>query len=106
MPRFIVKLEIISRYPENHTQTIPLLFVHGAFMGAWVWEEYILPYMAQHGYEAHAVSLRGHGQSEGRERLTGFGLDEYVEDIEQAVEKIGSSPVLIGHSMGGAVVQP
>jgi pimeloyl-ACP methyl ester carboxylesterase len=100
-----VKLEIISRYPENHTGTPPLLFVHGAFMGAWVWEENILPYMARHGYEAHAVSFRGHGQSEGRERLDRFGLDDYVEDLEQAVEKIGSSPVLIGHSMGGAVVQ-
>jgi non-heme chloroperoxidase len=32
-------------------------------------------------------------------------LDDYVEDVEKAVEKIGSSPVLIGHSMGGAVVQ-
>jgi pimeloyl-ACP methyl ester carboxylesterase len=101
----IVKLEIISRYPENRTRATPLLFVHGAFMGAWVWAETVLPSMAQHGYEAHAVSLRGHGQSEGRERLSGFGLDDYVEDIEQAVGLIGSSPVLVGHSMGGAVVQ-
>jgi pimeloyl-ACP methyl ester carboxylesterase len=56
-------------------------------MGAWMWAEYVLPYMAQHGYEAHAVSFRGHGQSEGRERLSAFGLDDYVEDIEQAVAK-------------------
>jgi pimeloyl-ACP methyl ester carboxylesterase len=74
-------------------------------MGAWVWAETVLPYMAQHGYEAHAVSLRGHGGSEGRERLSGFGLDDYVEDIEQAIAEIGRSPVLIGHSMGGAAAQ-
>jgi pimeloyl-ACP methyl ester carboxylesterase len=83
----IVKLEIISRYPENRTRATPLLFVHGAFMGAWVWAETVLPYMAQHGYEAHAVSLRGHGQSEGRERLSGF------EKLPSTTEQVpGSAP--------------
>ena len=52
-----MKLEIISRHPENRTRATPLLFVHGAFMGAWVWVETVLPYMAQHGYEAHAVAF-------------------------------------------------
>lgn len=100
-----MKLEIISRYPNNYTWSKPLLFIHGAFMGAWVWEMHFLPFLAQQGYEVHALSLRGHGQSEGRERLRWYGLDEYVEDIESAIEEIGEQPILIGHSMGGSVVQ-
>ncbi|MCF8227171.1 MAG: alpha/beta fold hydrolase [Bacteroidales bacterium] len=32
-------------------------------------------------------------------------LNDYVSSIEKAVEQIGTSPVLIGHSMGGRVIQ-
>ena len=101
----MMKLEIISHYPEIQARSKPLLFIHGAFMGAWVWEIYFLPFLAQQGYEVHALSLRGHGQSEGRERLLWFGLDDYVKDIEDAIKDIGGPPILIGHSMGGTIVQ-
>jgi pimeloyl-ACP methyl ester carboxylesterase len=41
----------------------PLLFVHGAWHGAWCWDEYFLDFFAGRGYRALAVSLRGHGNS-------------------------------------------
>ena len=64
-------LELISRTPTGRpTQATPLLFVHGVYTGAWVWDEYFLPYFAAQGYESHAVSLRGHGGSDGRDHLT------------------------------------
>ena len=56
-------LEILSRLPKERTTHAPLLFVHGAYTGAWCWDEYFLPYFAERGFEAHAVSLRGHGAS-------------------------------------------
>ncbi len=99
-----MKLEIISRYPTDESHPVPLLFVHGAYMGAWVWDEHFLPFFARHGFAAHAVSLRGHGGSEGRGRLHGSGLDDFASDVETAVARLGVMPVLIGHSMGGAVV--
>ena len=43
----------------------PLLFVHGSFCGAWIWAEHFLPFFAEAGWECCAVSLRGHGGSEG-----------------------------------------
>ena len=43
----------------------PLLFVHGAYCAAWVWEEYFLPWFAQRGWNATAISLEGHGDSRG-----------------------------------------
>lgn len=100
-----MKLEFISRYPQTKTQLTPLLFVHGAFCGAWVWDEYFLPYFAEHGYAAHAVSLRGHGSSEGHERLLWTSLEDYVFDLGQAINHLDNQPILIGHSMGGVVVQ-
>src|SRR3954451_8417224 len=98
-------LELISRHPRGPVRPTPLLFVHGAFCGAWVWDEKFLPAMAEAGYEAHAVSLRGHGGSPGRERLAWFGIDHYIEDIVATIDRFETPPVLVGHSMGGMVVQ-
>jgi hypothetical protein len=64
-----VKLEVITRKPSTPQKTTPLLFVHGSWHAAWCWDEHFLPYFADCGYEAHAVSLRGHGGSEGPKSL-------------------------------------
>ncbi|HSB00487.1 MAG TPA: alpha/beta fold hydrolase [Anaerolineales bacterium] len=99
-----MKLEIISKYPREKTHTAPLLFVHGAWHAAWAWEN-VLPYVASQGYEAHALSLRGHGNSEGREKLRWHSTKSYVDDLCQVVDGLSSPPILIAHSMGGYVVQ-
>jgi pimeloyl-ACP methyl ester carboxylesterase len=75
------------------------------FHGAWCWEEHFLPYFAQHGYAAHALSLRGHVGSEGRERLRWTSLADYVCDLGQVVKQLPGPPVLVGHSMGGMIIQ-
>jgi len=100
-----MRLELISRHPKGPSRPVPLLFVHGANSGAWVWEEHFLPYFARHGYEAHALSLRGHGRSEGLDMLPLAGLADYVADVHETVMALGKAPMLIGHSMGGMVVQ-
>ncbi|MEK6592546.1 MAG: alpha/beta hydrolase [Pseudomonadota bacterium] len=100
-----MKPEIISRVPQGRARPTPLLFVHGAFVGAWCWDEYFLAYFAERGYAAHAVSLRGHGGSPGQETLAVTGVDDYVADMLFAAEQFKRPPVLIGHSMGGIVVQ-
>ena len=81
------------------------MFVHGSFADARCWDEHFLPYFAERGFAAHAISLRGHGRSEGRERLHAWRLADYVADLEDAVGRLPAVPVLIGHSMGGMVIQ-
>ncbi|MEJ2747998.1 MAG: alpha/beta fold hydrolase, partial [Anaerolineae bacterium] len=98
-------LELISRQPAGQTKTTPLLFVHGAWHGAWCWDEYFLPYFADQGYAAYALSLRGHGGSPGPKRLSWVSTADYVEDVASAARQLAVSPVVIGHSMGGFVVQ-
>lgn len=100
-----MKLDLISRYPTVTPKSTPLLFVHGSFADARCWDDHFLPFFAQHGYEAHALSLRGHGLSEGHERLHTWRLADYVADLEKAAATMPAPPVLIGHSMGGMVVQ-
>ena len=98
-------LEVIRREPLRAFGTPPLLFIHGAYAAAWCWDEFFLPYFAEQGYCSHAVSLRGHGRSAGSQTLDEFGLDDYVADVHAVARTLGSPPVVIGHSMGGAVAQ-
>ncbi|MCP4673447.1 MAG: alpha/beta hydrolase [Desulfobacula sp.] len=100
-----MKLEMISKYPSVKKKSVPILFVHGAWHAAWCWDVHFLEYFAKHGFEAHAVSLRGHGKSEGREKLGWTRISDYVEDVEKTVQQFSIPPVIIGHSMGGLVVQ-
>jgi pimeloyl-ACP methyl ester carboxylesterase len=103
--RKIMKLEIVSKYPPDGTQPTPLLFIPGSLHGAWCWDVHFLDYFAQHGYAAHALNLRGHGNSDGRDKLRWTSIADYVEDVAYAVRQMPSAPVLIGHSMGGFIIQ-
>lgn len=101
-----VKLELIRRTPEVPNPNLPpLLFIHGAFVGAWCWDEHFLPWFAEAGFDASAVSLTGHGLSPGRDRLDSVSISDYVDDVREVVQSLPAPPVLIGHSMGGFVVQ-
>jgi pimeloyl-ACP methyl ester carboxylesterase len=101
-----MKLEVITKMPRgDHARSTPLLFIHGVFSCARIWEPFFLPFFAERGYPAYAVSVRGHGRSEGREGLATARLRDYLEDVEQVVDQIGRPPVLIGVSMGGVLVQ-
>jgi pimeloyl-ACP methyl ester carboxylesterase len=102
-----VKLEILhckaagSPPPDRP----PLLFIHGSFCGAWVWAEHFLPHFARAGYDCEAVSLRGHGASEGHEQLADASLNDFLEDAEAAFDQMAAPPIVVGHSMGGAIAQ-
>lgn len=100
-----MRLEVIRKAAQGSSARPPLLFVHGAYVGAWCWEENFLDWFAARGYDAHAVSLRGHGASEGRSELDAFGLADYARDVAQAAAELPVPPVLVGHSMGALVVQ-
>jgi pimeloyl-ACP methyl ester carboxylesterase len=98
-------LETITERPISDTRPTPVLFVHGMWHAAWCWAEHFLPYFARHGYVSHALSLRGHGASEGRERLRWTSLADYVANVALVAEQMDRQPVLVGHSMGGMIVQ-
>jgi alpha-beta hydrolase superfamily lysophospholipase len=103
------QLEIIAWHPEMDAVKpgAPLLvLVHGAGHTATHWH-YTQRLFAQAGYHSLAVNLRGHGQSEGRSHVLENTLQDYVDDVRGFVhEQVRPRPyVLIGHSMGGYIVQ-
>ena len=101
-----MQLEILhmSAKGAQHRAT-DVLLVHGSFCGAWVWEPHIMPYLAEQGYNVHALSLRGHGGSEVAAPLARTSLADYAADVMSAVASIGRPLTAVGHSLGGAVVQ-
>lgn len=103
--RRVGTLEVLTCEPQERRFAPPLLFIHGAFAGAWVWAEHFLPWFAEQGFSAHALSLRGHGASGGHEHIDWHSVHDYVDDVAAAITDLAATPVLIGHSMGGFVVQ-
>lgn len=100
-----MRIEIISYLPQLPRTDISILFVHGGYQGAWCYEENFLPYFKKHNFKSYALSFRGHGNSEGRDKINEFTLTDYAEDVLNVMEQIGGRFVLVGHSLGGGVVQ-
>ena len=100
-----MNLEIISRPAHTGTSNPPILLLHGAWHGAWCWESNFLDYFPTHGWDTYAMSLRGHGASEGKEKLRWASIADYVADLDKVVSSMDQKPILIGHSMGGFIVQ-
>jgi len=97
----------------------PILFIHGAFHGAWCFG-ILQQYYQSRGIDTYAVSLRNHGESFHSYYSPLTHLGHLAEDIEVAVRhlfgkeamelngekrQIISPYILVGHSVGGAVVQ-
>jgi pimeloyl-ACP methyl ester carboxylesterase len=100
-----MKLEMISKHPLKSSHPTPLLFIHGTLHTAACWDVHFLDYFAQHGFASHAVNLRGHGNSEGWDSLRWTRIADFVEDVANAVRQLPNPPILIGHSMGGFIIQ-
>jgi pimeloyl-ACP methyl ester carboxylesterase len=97
-------LEVIDKGSCSEAHPIPLLFVHGGWHAAWCWDHF-LNFFADSGYRAVALSLRGHGGSPTAKPLRSCSIAEYVDDVRVVADNLGGQPVLIGHSLGGFVVQ-
>ena len=82
----------------------PILLVHGAWHSAWCWRQGFMQRLAASGHDVHAVSLRGHGSSEGRAQLARTSVADYVDDVVVTAMAIGADATLVGHSMGCLVV--
>lgn len=60
-----------------------------------------MPYFAEHGFDAYALTFSGHGR--GGWPLHSRGLRAYVEDLRAAADRLPAAPVLVAHSLGAWV---
>lgn len=79
----------------------PCVLVHGAWHGAWCWDEF-KPYLTERGLTPIAPDLPGHG---GRPLpLAEVSLAGYADAIAEILDGLAEPAILVGHSMGGIVI--
>jgi pimeloyl-ACP methyl ester carboxylesterase len=74
-----------------------VLLIHGALHGPWCWDGFAR-HLAAQGHEIRAVDLRPRKGMWRRVR-------GYVEEAERTAAAFATPPILVGHSLGGLVVQ-
>ena len=81
----------------------PVLLVHGLGSSRRRWSV-LVPALAEAGYRALRLDLRGFGESSPPERPS--GMDELLSDLEACVEAMQLDRFhLVGHSLGGMLAQ-
>lgn len=97
-------IERITYTPTQRRFETPILMQHGMWHGAWCWRLW-QELFAQWGWESHAISLPGHGGSPVQRPVRFCTLGYYLRFLKAEVERPERPPVLMGHSMGGALTQ-
>jgi len=101
-------IERIVYRPEVKRFETPILMQHGMWHGAWCWQ-FWQELFAEWGWESMAISLPGHGQSPVQRPIRWCTLGYYLKflaaEIEQLQQRTSQRPILMGHSMGGALTQ-
>jgi pimeloyl-ACP methyl ester carboxylesterase len=95
-------LNVLHVQPERATRPA-VLFVHGYFADASVWEQW-LPFFAARGFPAYAVNLRGRAGSMPGVELGRVSMNDFVHDASAVAAHLGT-PAVVGHSMGGLIAQ-
>jgi pimeloyl-ACP methyl ester carboxylesterase len=89
-----------ENYPVE-LQKSPVVLVHGAWQAAYAWEE-VKNNLVSEGYEVKVVNLKGHGDDQ--TPVGNLSFDGYVQQVKDAVNTFDKPVILVGHSLGGAVI--
>lgn len=79
-----------------------VLLIHGAWHGSWCWDE-VADRLRAAGHNVVAIDLPGHDRPGDRSRLWNRP-SQYLKAVTDAASVL-DRPVLVGHSMGGYLVQ-
>jgi pimeloyl-ACP methyl ester carboxylesterase len=94
------RFEVGSMLVERHGQRgRPVILIPGLGSGAWTWQDMVREYSGQ--YTLYVVTLPGF---DGRPAVAGAGFETARNALQQLIaSRKLEKPVLIGHSMGGAL---
>lgn len=97
---------MISKKVEN-SQLPAILFIHGAWHSSWYWDVHFMDYFYKKGYSTYALNLTLHDESQqpSSREINLLTFSDYVKDVKNAIDRIEEPVVLVGHSMGGAIIQ-
>ena len=93
---------MIKNIPKSPNFKTPILFVHGAWHGAWCWKKY-MDFFSKKGFSCYALDFPCHGERRDESGIARQSMMDYVKEVETAAKKIGN-PIIVSHSMGGFVI--
>lgn len=79
----------------------PVVLVHGAWQASYVWDQTEKD-LKSAGYNVTVVKLPGHGDDTTPAYQVSF--QAYVDEVKKAINSYNEPVILIGHSLGGAVI--
>ncbi len=102
-PFDLIPPKLIRQGPPPDEARKELILFHGAWRGIWAWQGLAGP-LSSAGYGLNMLELPGHGLEESWPLPRFTSLKDYADYAARAAGAL-HRPVLIGHSMGGWIVQ-
>ncbi len=94
----------IAVYEAGPKDGVPVLMIHGWPELAYSWKGQ-LPALAQAGYRAIAMDVRGFGHSSAPIAVSDYHITEIVKDVRAVLDGLDiETVVLVGHDWGGIIV--
>jgi pimeloyl-ACP methyl ester carboxylesterase len=95
----------MNKMETNDAATI--VMIHGMCCGPWYWQNF-KDFFEKRGFQCICPTLRYH-DAEFKEPphpyLGSTSILDYADDLEQQIRSLQTPPILMGHSMGGLLVQ-
>jgi pimeloyl-ACP methyl ester carboxylesterase len=87
----------------EHGSGEPVLLLHG-FPDFWFMWRHQIPLLAQAGYRAIAVDMRGYNRSDAPDEIAAYDASHLAKDIIRVMDTLGiSKAAIVGHDWGGVV---
>ncbi len=80
-----------------------IVFIHGAYHGAWCWEEKFLKYFEDEGYKTYCPDIKKPSQKKSTGKRISV-LQQYVENMSDFIDGLNDKPVIVVHSAFSIVV--
>jgi pimeloyl-ACP methyl ester carboxylesterase len=95
------KIRVVER---GRPSSPPIVLVHGWGCSVYVFRRN-MPALADAGFRAIAIDLKGHGLSDKPLRAEEYRIDSLIEHLREVLDALGlERPALAGHSLGGTLI--
>lgn len=85
----------------NEKEHSTFVLVHGAWQASFVWDK-VKAQLESQGNKVVKVELLGHGEDQ--TPVSEITFDGYVKQVTDVIDGLNTPVVLVGHSLGGAIV--
>jgi pimeloyl-ACP methyl ester carboxylesterase len=94
-----IRIHVVEEGPEDGA---PVVFLHGFPEFWWSWRHQMRA-VAEAGYRAVAMDLRGFGDSDMPTEVAAYALPNSFGDVTAVIDSVGGKVTLISHDWGGAL---